>query len=137
MNEPRVYRQPPIQFIFLIFTAVIFVVVMSPLSPFQWALIPFVISLVVGRLLIIFSIYSMSIAITVSDTEISSQKIWATRSLAWSEIQQVSGSGSAITLKNMDGDVTVTLDSQIPGYEQVIEKVVKNDQTCSLRPISM
>jgi hypothetical protein len=123
MNEPRVYRQSPILYIFSIIVMAIFVFVMSPLSPFQWALTPFLISLVVGGLFVIFSIYAMSRAIIVSDTEIASQQFWITRSLGWSEIQQVSGRGSGLKLKNIDSDVTVTLDAQIPGYEEVIEKI--------------
>ena len=120
MNEPRVYKNPPWNFIL---TAVIF----------AFIFIGFVISGASGDLtsgipilgffavLFLISAFSMTSKTIISEDEISSQTLLGTKTLRWSEISRVSGRGYGIKLHNFDGDVTVAPSSQLPDYEEVIE----------------
>jgi hypothetical protein len=59
----------------------------------------------------------------VSDDEISTKNLLGTKSLRWNEISRVSGRGYAIKLHNSDGDITVAPNPQLPGYEDVVERI--------------
>ncbi|MBI5838886.1 MAG: hypothetical protein HZB19_02180 [Chloroflexi bacterium] len=121
LNEPRTYRHPVIQFIFLILILGVFAFLafmsLDGDSTFL-AILP------IGLITVILGIYlviMITSKTTVSDTEISSQNLLGTKTLGWSEINSVSGSGYGIKLHNFDGDVTVAPSPQLPGYEEVIE----------------
>jgi hypothetical protein len=59
----------------------------------------------------------------ISDDEISSQSIFGMKSMRWTEIHRVSGSGHRIKLHNFDGDVTVAPSSQLPGFPEVVDSI--------------
>lgn len=122
MNEPRTYRQAPFQFVILLLVALIFAGVLFPTFREGDAVSVLLFGSLIG-LFLLFSLYSLTGAIMVSDAEIASRRLWMTRSLGWNEIHQVSGSGSGLKLKNYDGDITVSLSSQVPGFEEVVEQI--------------
>ena len=123
MNEPRVYRQSPCQFIGFTLIALVVLGVIMLLPIHQGNLYRFLMIAVVVGAFIFSAIYSMSSTIIVSDSEIASKQFRVTHSLNWSEIQHISGNDSGLKLKNLIGDVTVALNSQTPGYEEVIRKI--------------
>jgi len=120
MNEPKVYQHKPFQLILLIILFV-FLIVFSFFNigtDEAYILIPFGVFL---GILFFAALYSMTVKTIISDTEISTQSILGTKSLSWGEISSVSGRGNSIKLHNLDGDVTVTPNQQLPGYTEVIE----------------
>jgi hypothetical protein len=120
INEPRVYRHPPIQFVLIL-------VVFALLGIGALATFPkdnyFTLILVLFLVGIFFvpAIYSMTQKTIISDDGISTQTILGEKSLRWGEINRVSGRGYGIKLHNFDGDVTVAPSSQLPGYEEIVE----------------
>jgi len=74
-------------------------------------------------LVIIFliTLYWMTQKITISDDGISTRTFLGEKSLRWGEVSRVSGWGSGIKLHNFDGGVTVAPNSQLPGYEAIVE----------------
>jgi hypothetical protein len=120
LNEPRTYRHSPIQIglIILVLGILSFGLLMMMDQTNYFFLIP-----LAGFFGIVFlsMLYSMTNKITLSDDEISAQTILGAKSLRWSEISRVSGRGYAIKLHNFDGDVTVALSPQLPGYEEVVD----------------
>jgi hypothetical protein len=120
LNEPRVYRHPPLQigFTILIYVVLAFIFFTS----FDASTSPILLSFGIILLLIAaYSLYALTGRTTISDSEISVQTLLGTRSLAWSEISNVSGRNSGIRLHNFDGDLAVSPSPQLPGYEEVIE----------------
>ena len=119
LNEPRTYRHSPFQLVllFLIF-GVLAVGLFVTWDGDYTLMLP--IAAIFG-LVFVFSLYSLTIKTTISDDEISTQSIFGTKSLKWTEINRVSGRGHAIKLHNMDGDVTVAPSPQLAGYAEVVE----------------
>lgn len=120
INEPRTYRHPIIQVVILLAVfGILAVGLFSSLNTSDYTpIIPLAAFFVI---VFLFSLYSLTLKTTISDTEISTQSLLGTRTLNWSEINSVSGWGNAIKLHNMDGDVTVAPSSQLNGYQEVIE----------------
>ncbi|MEW6402963.1 MAG: hypothetical protein AB1649_14275 [Chloroflexota bacterium] len=120
LNEPRVYRHPPYQLVLAIlaFGILAGVFFFSFQEEALWIILPLGILLV---FLLIFSVFMMTSKTIISDTDISVQNIFGTKSLTWSEINRVSGRYYGIKLHNFDGDVTVSPSPQLPGYEEIIE----------------
>jgi len=120
MNQPRIYRHSIPQLVFaLALLAVLGVVLLIIITRTNRPmLIPFIIFCGV-----IFSsiFYSMTLKTIISEDGISSQNFLGEKTLRWSEISRVSGSGTSIKLHNFDGDVTVSPSEQLPGYEEVVE----------------
>jgi len=120
MNQPRIYRHSIPQLVFaLALLAVLGVVLLIIITRTNRPmLIPFIIFCGV-----IFSsiFYSMTLKTIISEDGISSQNFLGEKTLRWSEISRVSGSGTSIKLHNLDGDVTVSPSEQLPGYEEVVE----------------
>jgi len=120
MNQPRTYRHSIPQLVFaLVLLAVLGVVLLIIIiRTNRPMLIPFIIFCGV-----IFSsiFYSMTLKTIISEDGISSQNFLGEKTLRWSEISRVSGSGTSIKLHNFDGDVTVSPSEQLPGYEEVVE----------------
>ena len=120
MNEPHIYRHSIPQLVFaLALLAVLGVVLLIIITRTNRPmLIPFIIFCGV-----IFSsiFYSMTLKTIISEDGISSQNFLGEKTLRWSEISRVSGSGTSIKLHNFDGDVTVSPSEQLPGYEEVVE----------------
>jgi len=120
MNQPRIYRHSIPQLVFaLALLAVLGVVLLIIITRTNRPmLIPFIIFCGVIFLSIF---YSMTLKTIISEDGISSQNFLGEKTLRWSEISRVSGSGTSIKLHNFDGDVTVSPSEQLPGYEEVVE----------------
>ena len=122
MNEPRIYRHKPVQFILLVF---IFILIFIPLflnTDRDEALIRIIFISMLG-IAFVSALYSTTVKTITSDLEISTQTLLGKRSLAWNEISRVSGAGSRIKLHNLPGDITVSPSPQLPGYAEVIELI--------------
>ncbi len=121
-NEPRVYRQSSLQVILMIVAFSVLgigLVISMAFVEFQYLL------LALGVLGVTFTIalYSQTLKTIISDSEISTQSLLGVKSLRWTEISRVSGSGNGIKLHNFDGDVTLAPSSQLPGYEEIVETI--------------
>ena len=121
MNEPRVYKHSPFQFIILILMFGFILVAMFVNMDLGDGsmLIPVAILLLV----VIISITSLTQKTIISEDEISSQNLLGTKTLRWSEINRVSGRGYSIKLHNLDGDITVVPSPNLPGYEEIVESI--------------
>lgn len=122
MNEPRVYKQSPFLFIFmLLIFGILFVGLVAAMGRETWyILVPF--AAVFGVIFLI-AIFSMTSKATISDDEISTQNILGTKTLRWSEINQVSGRGYGIKLHDIDRAQTVAPNPQLPGYPEIVEMI--------------
>jgi hypothetical protein len=122
MNEPRVYKNSPFVFGFLILIfGVLFVGLFVNLGRGNWfIMIPFALMFVLVFLIALFSMTSKTI---LSEDEISTQNLLGTKTLRWSEINQVSGRGYAIKLHDTDRGITVSPNPQLPDYAEVIESI--------------
>ena len=120
MNEPRVYKNSPFLFILmLLIFGVLFIGLVSAMGRETWyIMIPFALAFGIIFLVAMLSLTSKTI---ISDEEISTQNLLGTKTLRWSEINQVSGWGHAIKLRDMDRNLTVAPSPQLPGYPEVIE----------------
>lgn len=121
-NEPRVYRQSSLQVILMIVAFSVLgigLVISMAFVEFQYLL------LALGVLGVTFTIalYSQTLKTIISDSEISTQSLLGVKSLRWTEISRVSGSGNGIKLHNFDGDVTLAPSTQLPGYEEIVETI--------------
>ena len=122
MNEPRVYRHSPLQFILLIL--VFGVLGIWIFASFQEGRLPLLIPFGLFFLLILsISLFSVTSRAILSDSEITSQNLLGAKTLSWGEIHSVSGTGNAIKLHNLAGDITVTPSRNLPGYEEIIEEI--------------
>lgn len=120
IDEPRTYRRSPVQFILVMGILVIFGFTILRTLPRDGyiALLPF--AIIIG-IALVSTLYTMMQKTTISEDGISAQTIFGEKSLRWGEISRVSGRGHGIKLHNLDGDVTVSPSSQLPGYEEVVE----------------
>lgn len=117
MNEPRVYKNSPAT---LILIAVFFIILIASIT--VGAVIdPITMILVGGFGILVFLIVFLRVSskATLSEDEITSQNILGSRTLRWTEITRAFGSGSGIKLSNED--TTVSINPQLPGYEEIIE----------------
>lgn len=119
MNEPRVYKHSPIQFIILIVVMGFVFAAMFFNLDWNTPSILFPISLII--LIAVAGLVAATQKTILSDDEISSQSLFGMKTLRWSEITRVSGRGYVIKLHNFDGDVTVAPSPNLPRYEEVIE----------------
>lgn len=119
MNEPRVYKHSPLQIIVLILVFGFLMAAIFSTTDLNggYLLIP----VAVIMLVMVISVLSLTQKTIISEDEISSQTLFGTKTLRWSEITRVSGRGHAIKLHNFDGDVTVVPSSNLPRYEEIIE----------------
>jgi hypothetical protein len=120
MKEPRVFKQSSfaiffILIVFIFILGVFFFVMNTSDSLF---LIPFLGIFVIMFLVITISLFSK---VTISDDEISSQGILGAKTLKWTEIHRVSGRGTMIRLHNFDEDITVSIGSRMPGFQEIVE----------------
>ena len=117
MNEPRVYKNSPAT---LILIAVFFIILIVSIT--VGAVInPIVMIFVGGFGLLSFVIVFLSVSskAMLSEDEITSQNILGSRTLRWTEITRASDSGNGIKLHSED--TTVSLNSQLPGYEEIVD----------------
>ncbi len=66
---------------------------------------------------------SLRSQVIISEDEISTKSILGVKTLGWSDIHRVSGSGYGIKLHNSVGDVTIAPSPQLPGYAEIIESI--------------
>ncbi len=122
IKESRVYRHSMIQLILALFVlaivgVILLIILIQDDSP---TLFPVIIFFGVVFLAIF---YSMTLKTIISEDEISSQNFLGVKTLRWSEISHISGSGNGIKLHNFDGSVTVAPNEQLPHYEDVVEYI--------------
>lgn len=115
MNEPRVYRHSLILMGLLILLLGLSGIGLLFVNRYAGYAFLFPLAGILGI------VYMMSISTAVSDDEISTRSLFGTKSLRWSEISRISGSGNAVKLHNFDGDVTVSPNVQLPGYAEIVE----------------
>ncbi len=78
-------------------------------------------------LAVVFAIFSMGLLYlsasktVVSEDEVTSKTMFSQKTLKWSEVARVSGSGHAIKLHNSDGDVTIPISPRLVGYQEIVE----------------
>lgn len=122
MKEPRVYKSSPMVFVvLLVFFALLFggIIFGAGLQG-----VSFILPLVaVIMLLLVFAFVVQFATVTVSEEEISVQKMFGTKSLHWAEVDRVSGRGYTLKLHNRDEDVKLSVGPQLPGYEEIVEFV--------------
>jgi len=120
INEPRIYRHSPIRLgLVILLFGVLGVGLLTTIGSTDYLfLIPLA---VFFGIIFITMLYSMTTKTMISDDEISTQTVLGTKSLAWSEINRVSGRGNGIKLHNLDGDTTVAPNQQLPDYEEIVE----------------
>jgi len=75
-------------------------------------------------LLIIALFYSTS-SVKISDEEIVTHRLLGSKSLKWSEINRASVRGQSLRLHNYDGDITLSIDSQLEGYIDILNIIFK------------
>jgi len=75
-------------------------------------------------LLIIALFYSTS-SVKISDEEIVTHGLLGSKSLKWSEINRASVRGQSLRLHNYDGDITLSIDSQLEGYIDILNIIFK------------
>lgn len=121
MNEPRVYKQPIfgifLSAVMLMFSCGIIFFVSEALTDL-WFMIP-----ILGLFGIAFliSLFSYTSKVTITDDEITSSYLFIPKTLRWTEINRASGSGSGIKLHS--DDTTVSINSRLPGVEEIIETI--------------
>jgi hypothetical protein len=120
MNEPRVYQNSAVVLVVIVAMGLIILGVLIFGLGFQN--IAFTIPIwVVGFLFILLIFMTVSSKVILSEDEISTKGVFGTKTLRWTEIARVSGSGYNIKLYNHDGDVTLTPSSRLPKYEEIID----------------
>lgn len=122
LSEPRTYRYSIFRLVLLIVLLLLlgivpFLILGEGSFPYMFFSLAFI------GLIILISIYSLTRSTTISSHAISTRSLLGDRTLNWSEIDSVSGRGSAIKLHNRDGDVTVAPSPHLPGYPDVIEMI--------------
>jgi hypothetical protein len=80
----------------------------------------FVFAIVVGLFFAV--IYSTS-SVQVNNDGITASKMFITKSLRWIELDRVSTRGQTLRLHNRDEDVTLSLDSQLEGYSEILDMI--------------
>ncbi|GMV35479.1 MAG: PH domain-containing protein [Chloroflexi bacterium CFX1] len=120
MSELRVYKTSPavIFIVALMFVILIGGVVLAVgMDALSYVILPAVIGF-----LLLAGLFAMQITkVTISDDAISAQNLLGTKSLRWAEVVRASGRGYSIKLHNQDGDVTLSISPQLPGYEEIVE----------------
>jgi hypothetical protein len=122
VNEPRTYRHSPVVYILLLVAVLLIAGLAHPLMlRGETVLLPFL--AIPIAIILALAVYRLTGEVVVSDSEIASRHLWSTRSLAWRDIHRISGTNGGLKLHNFDDDVTVTLDAQLPRFEEVAETI--------------
>jgi hypothetical protein len=77
---------------------------------------------IIGIFIIVAISYAAS-SVRISNDEIETRRLLGSKSLRWSEIFRVSMRGQSLRLHNRDEDVTLSLDSQLDGYTEILDIV--------------
>ncbi|MBK6792852.1 MAG: PH domain-containing protein [Anaerolineales bacterium] len=120
MNEPRVFKNSPFALIVLIIFFVFMLAFIAFGSSFDsaFSMLPFA---VFGMLIFGAIFLSVSSKVILTDDEITTQSLFGSKSMRWSDIGRVSGRGFNIKLHDYNEDMTVTPSPGLPGYEEIID----------------
>lgn len=120
MNEPRVFKNSPFALIVLIIFFVFMLAFIAFGSSFDsaFSMLPFA---VLGILMFGAIFLSVSSKVILTDDEITTQSLFGSKSMRWSDIGRVSGRGFNIKLHDYNEDITVTPSPGLPGYEEIID----------------
>ncbi|HEX2995181.1 MAG TPA: hypothetical protein VHP14_10155 [Anaerolineales bacterium] len=77
----------------------------------------------VAGLIVIGALFFATSSIKISVDEITTTRLFVSKSLRWSEVGRISIRGQTLRLHNRDEDVTLTLDSQLDDYNEVLDLV--------------
>ena len=77
---------------------------------------------IIGILLFV-AIFNATSSVKISSNEIITGRLLGSKSLRWSDIARVSMRGQSLRLHNRDEDVTLSLDSQLDGYPEILDIV--------------
>lgn len=72
--------------------------------------------------LIFAAVYSTSI-VRVSEEGITTSRVFIPKSLRWAEIERVSMRGQSLRLHDRDEDITLSLDSQLEEYSEILDLI--------------
>ncbi len=120
MNEPHVFKNSPFALIVLIIFFVFMLAFIAFGSSFDsaFSMLPFA---VFGMLIFGAIFLSVSSKVILTDDEITTQSLFGSKSMRWSDIGRVSGRGFNIKLHDYNEDMTVTPSPGLPGYEEIID----------------
>ncbi|MBK9780645.1 MAG: PH domain-containing protein [Anaerolineales bacterium] len=120
MNEPHVFKNS----LFALIVLIIFLCSCWRSSLSGAALIrlfPMLPFAVLGILMFGAIFLSVSSKVILTDDEITTQSLFGSKSMRWSDIGRVSGRGFNIKLHDYNEDMTVTPSPGLPGYEEIID----------------
>ncbi len=122
MNEPRIYKysNTGLLVVIIVFGLLLAGIFFLLTKDSLMLTLPFIAIFVLVFMSVLLSLRAQVI---ISEDEISTKSILGTKSLRWSDIHSASGSGYAIKLHNLDGDVTLAPSPQLPGYPEIIEDI--------------
>lgn len=122
MKEPRVYKTSPVLLVVIAFVFLFFFgLVVFAFDAIQTRyLIPFLAFMILIFGILFVALMSKTI---ISDDEISVQGLLGTKTLHWMDIGRVSGWGDGMNLHSRDEDVKMSINSRMPGYQEVIEVI--------------
>lgn len=120
MKEPRVFKNSPA---ILVVIVLIFVVLIGGMLFGTGFDDSFTVLPVAVFAIFIFGLIFVanSGSVTITDEDITTQNVFGSHTLRWTDIHRVSGRGYEIKLHNYDGDVTVHPSSGLPGFEEVVD----------------
>ena len=72
-------------------------------------------------LVFLFAVYYAVSSVKISYDEIVTTRLLGSKSLKWSDIARVSMRGQSLRLHNRDEDVTLSIDSQLDGYPEILD----------------
>lgn len=75
-----------------------------------------------GIVLAIALFYATS-SVKISNEEITTDRLFVSKSLRWSELARASTRGQALQLHNQDEDLTLSIDSQLDGYMEILDMI--------------
>lgn len=120
MNEPRVYKTSPVLLVVILLMFVF--AIGGVVYALETSSAIFVAPFAALGLLLFAGLAAMQISkVTISNDEISAQNLLGAKTLRWTEIARVSGSGYRIKLHNYDDDVRLSPSPHLPRYEEIVE----------------
>jgi hypothetical protein len=118
-SNEKVYKHTWVKILPLIFVVVMFSSLMGSVKSLGYFY------LIIIGISLFYSIHYLTSRVKISETEISTQSWLGTKSLRWNEIVRSSMPFTNLRLHNYDGDMTLSLDSQLPGYPEIVDTIFK------------
>ncbi|MBV6391528.1 MAG: hypothetical protein KPEEDBHJ_00736 [Anaerolineales bacterium] len=120
MSEPRVYKTSPA--VIIVIVAMFVILIGGIVMALGMEALTYVTPPALIGILLLAGLFAAQITkVTISDDAISVQNLLGTKSLRWAEVARASGRGYSIKLHNQDGDATLSISPQLPGYEEIVE----------------